>query len=348
MSKTAKNKPGRTTLGDVASRAGVSLSTASLVLSNKAGELRISEEVHRRVERAAVELDYSPNLLVRSMQSGRTHVLSFFNGFRHRKANDLYMDQLSTALETAAGRLGYDILVHCDFSRSAEGTYRFLNGGLADGLLLFAPAPDDPLLPYLRMSRLPTVLINARDETEGMACVNDDLYDGMRQVAEQLISLGHRRVAAIVSKPGANPEAPLRIGALRGFLQERGVAIPDRWLAPAATREELAEALGYLLAEPEPPTALFCWHDYIGYVILDQCASLGIAVPQQLSVIGYDGLRWPTITGQVLDSVAVDLDLLAASAVELLDGLVNGKEVCVQKMLPVRLMHGTTLCQARP
>src|SRR5262249_9001953 len=110
----------RTTLMQVAERAGVSPTTASLVLGGKASKHRISEETYRRVQQAAQELDYSPNLLVRSIQRGRTHVLSFFNAFRQRSTNDLYMDRLSAAIERAAGRRGYDILIHCDFNRSAE------------------------------------------------------------------------------------------------------------------------------------------------------------------------------------------------------------------------------------
>ena len=159
----------RTTLIQVAERAGVSPTTASLVLCGKASKHRISEETLDRVQRAAQELDYAPNLLVRSMQRGRTHILSFFNGFRYRDTNDLYMDQLSAAIERAAGKRGYDILVHCDFERTAEETYRFLNGGRADGLIFFAPPEDDPLLPYLLTSRLPTVLINGCEATNTLS-----------------------------------------------------------------------------------------------------------------------------------------------------------------------------------
>jgi DNA-binding LacI/PurR family transcriptional regulator len=346
MNQTTTKKPGRVTLGDVAIRAGVSVSTASLVLADKAKERRISADVHQRVLLAAAELDYCPNLLVRSMQRGRTHVLSFFNSFRDRRANDLYMDHLSTAIETVAGHAGYDLLVTCDFSRTPEETYRFLNGGHSDGVLLFAPRPDEPLLPFLTSSRLPIVAINPFGDADLLPGVKDDMRDGMRQIADRLTALGHRRVAAITDRIGWNLEAPQRVAILRALLHERGVAMPEQWVVPANTPEELTAALRSLLAEPEPPTALFCWHDHIGYMLLEQCVTLGIDVPRRLSLIGYDGLRWPTISGQILDSVSVDLDLLASAAVGLLDDLINGREALTQKLISVSLTPGTTLCPA--
>src|SRR5579863_8684747 len=142
----------RTRLHEVASLAGVSVSTVSLVLAGKADRLRISESTRARVRGAAEDLNYAPNLLTRSLRRGRTHVLSFYSTFRLREESDLYMDTLSSAIERAGGEAGYDILVHCNFGRSPKEIYQFLNGGLADGLILFAPQPDDPLLALLHKS----------------------------------------------------------------------------------------------------------------------------------------------------------------------------------------------------
>src|SRR5439155_25572927 len=94
---------GRSTLKEIAWEAGVSVSTASVVLSGKAAQRRISRAVQRRVQEVARQHDYSPNLLVRSLQEGRTHILSFYNAFGHRHRDDLHMDRLSTAIERAAG-----------------------------------------------------------------------------------------------------------------------------------------------------------------------------------------------------------------------------------------------------
>src|SRR5581483_10426873 len=338
-SKANKNRP---TLGDIARRAGVSVTTASLVLGDKAAKHRIAEETYQRVKQAAAELDYAPNLLVHSLQRGSTHILSFFNGYRHRGAQDLYMDTLSTAIERAGGRYGYDILVNCDFNRTPEEMYRHLNGGVVDGVLFFAPLPNDPLLPFLRASRLPTVLLNARDETGVLPCVKDDVESGMRQVAERLLALGHRRIAVFSENVYASRDTQERIAWLQTFLQKGGVVIPERWILPyeGDTRASFLA----LMREPEPPTALFCWRDRIAYYLLEHCEKLGIAVPDQLSVIGYDGLHWPAATRHTAASVKVDLDALADAAIRLLLQTLQGSEPdSVNTLLPVTLMEGTTL-----
>jgi LacI family transcriptional regulator len=351
MSNDAIKTSGRATLKEIAELAGVSVSTASLVLSGKGAARRISREVETRVREVALRRDYSPNLLVRSMQRGRTHVLSFYSAFGHRERGDLYMDRLSTAVEQAAGIRGYDMLVHCDYSRPVEEAYGRLNGGRADGLLYFGPQEDDPLLPLLRSSRLPTVLINHADEAGVLSSVREDMEGGMQQVAQALLQQGHSRIAAIASFPGNRSDAPARIAALRSYLQLAGIPIPERWIIPLF-RESVhtpESALRFLMSEPTPPTALFCWHDRVGYELLEVCERLGIAVPEQLSLIGYDGLHWPSTARHVLASVDVSLDTLAEAAVGLLDDLIQGKaEAPVRQVFPVSFLGGDTLTAPLP
>src|SRR5436309_2856920 len=128
----SRRRSSRTTLNDIATQAGVSVTTVSRVLGDPSKPHRVSSEVVARIQQIASELDYSPNLLVRSMQHGRTYTITFFNGFRARGEDDLYMDKLSTAVEQACGRMGYDTLISCVFERSAEDTYRIINGGRCD------------------------------------------------------------------------------------------------------------------------------------------------------------------------------------------------------------------------
>lgn len=339
----------RPTLSDIAREAGVSVGTASAILAGKTKERRISEELAVRVQKIAADLDYAPNLLVRSMQRGRTHMMSFFNGFRSRERQDYYMDALSTAIERAAGSMGYDIAVYCDFRRPVDETYRYLNGGRSDGLIFFTPKDDDPLLPHLRRSRLPVVLLNAVDEEGVLSSVKEDGDSGLRRAATTLVELGHRRVAALTADPSYNPDARARVTQLRGVLAEYGVDVPGRWVIACEDHAEASrEAIKFLMAEPEPPTALFCWHDRIGYVVLEQCDELGISVPGHLSVIGYDGFRWPARTRHVLASIAVDLDDMGEAAVEVLDHLVNHPEDApVKRVMPAEFVIGTTLAPAR-
>ena len=332
-------------MSDIARRSGVHSSTVSAVLAGKAKERRISEDVAARILAVAAEMDFAPNLMAHSLQRGHTHVLSFFNGFRNRDWRDAYMDALTAAVERAGGGLGYDIFVSCDFRRSSAETYRVLNGGRSDGLLFFAPQAGDPLLPYLRKSRLPVVLVSGVDEAGVLSSVTSDSEDGIRQIADNLVALGHRRVAAFTAI-GPHPDAHDRVAMLRARLAVAGVALPERWILPVDLRHSPNDdsALRFLLDEPEPPTAVFCWHDYIGYALVEQCEALGVSVPERLSLVGYDGLPWPAKTRHALASVGVDLDAMGEAAVETLHQLINYRAPDpVQRVLPMTFRLGTTL-----
>lgn len=338
----ATKKKGRATLAEVAKRAGVSSTTASLVLRGKTQLLRISEDTDRRVREAAMEFDYSPNLLVHSLQQGKTHVISFFNAFRHRVENDLYMDRLSTAIEHASGRVGCDVLIHCDFSKTPEDQYRFINGGRADGLLLFAPLPTDPLLPWLRKSSLPVVTIGAQDPLGQLPSVKDDVHTGMRLIADALLENGHRRIALVTEKGDDSRNADERIGLLREYLAEAGVVVPDSQVF--VCKGPPKDVLKKIMSGPNPPTAIFCWRDFIAYQMLEACHEFGVDVPRQVSIVGYDGLHWPAATSHVAASVHIDLRVLADTAVALLDSYITGhQEEPKHVVFPVSFYPGTTI-----
>jgi LacI family transcriptional regulator len=336
----------RPSLNDVAKRAGVSASTVSLVLAGKAKERYISDEVILRVQQAAVSLDYSPNILVRSMQRGRTNILSFFNCFRYDQSpQDLYTIGLFTAAAHAAGVHGCNLLLFCDYSPSPEQTYHTLNGGHSDGALIFAPRIDDPLLPYLRQSRLPVVLVNGSDEAGALSSVRDDVESGIRAVADRLVALGHRRIGILTALDAGNADARHRVALLMRYLERAGSPVaPKHVVAVTFDGAEIRETVKQIMALPDAPTVLFCWDDFVGYRVLESCKELGISVPERMSVIGYDDIAWPSRTLHRLASVRVDLTALADRAVDMLTKLVQGEEKApVNYLLPVVVSDGTTL-----
>jgi len=342
MTPKPRRQSGRATLQEVAALASVSATTVSLVLAGKAGHRRISEDTHLRVKRAAEELNYAPNLLTRSLRRGRTHIFSFFSTFRNREADDMYMDKMVSAVESAGGQAGYDVLVHCNFKRTPKEIYQFLNGGIAEGLLLFAPRPDDPLLPLLRNSSLPVVIINGRDPERHYPSVAEDIEQGMQLIADELVRLGHTQIGIFVTEDTPSMDAVLRVRLLRENLFPHGIEIPDASIYPVGI--DATTAVRKIMASPNPPTAVFCWHDLMAYRILAACEQLGIEVPLQLSVIGYDGIQWPSETSHVAASVKVDLNSLARRAVAILDQYVIGQpDTLIEETQPVFFLRGTSL-----
>lgn len=341
MAAQNRHNKGRATLQEVAERAGVSPTTASLVLNGKAASRRISLAARERVSSAARALNYAPNLLVRSLRQGRTHILSFYNAVRERQANDLYVERLGSAIEVAGGECGYDILVHCNYERSPKETYEFLNGGLADGVLLFCARSDDPLLPLLRNSSLPVVLIGSRDPERMFPSVADNAAAGMKMAADAILAAGHRRIAVFTSSLDRLFDPSLRTDLLCSNLAAAGVTI-----RPEFIKDEMAgisKGLEDLLTDPNPPTALFCWHDYLAYELLKVCEAKGIRVPADLSVIGYDGLIWPDRSPHVVTSIHVDLADLGRKAVELLADSIHSGGNCREDEPSLTFLPGTTL-----
>jgi len=341
MKDSAPITRSRATLSDVAELAGVSESTVSLVLAGKGELRRISSVTHQKVREAARSLSYTPNLLHRSIRSGRTRVISLFNAFRNRERGDLYMDRISSAVEHAGGKFGYDILVHSNFQRSTKETFEFLNGGLSDGLVLFGPAANEPLIPLLQQSGLPTVLIGPRREDVELPTVHDDEDLGMRQIAQALVACGHRHVAAVVEKAGPVLDPTGRGGRLQRELIARGLEFEPRNIV--AWSGSPSETINQVLSLPQRPTALFVWHDRNAYRIVEACEAIGIRIPEDLSIVGYDGIVWPSTTQHIVTSIHVPVDEMADEAVGLLHRLITGESGQLSKCLPVRFVSGTTL-----
>lgn len=334
-----KKTSSRTTLSEVARHAGVSPATASMVLSGKGVGVRIATATADRVRAAALDLDYSPNLLVQSLQQGKSGVLAFFSAFRILPDDDdIYMDRLIRGVERAAGRRGHDLLIQCAFDRTSEETYQSINGGRVDGLILFAAHPDDPMLGLMRRSRLPCVLLNARDPEGILPSVRDDCVHGMRQLTEALLENGHRCIASLDGGPDGTPDAAERIDEMDRNLINAGI-VRDPSLNVDISHG-LEEPLLALFQRPQPPTAIFCCTDRVAYRALPILAKAGIRVPEDVSLVGYDGLHWPSSSPHLVDTVAVDLRELTALGVDLLlDGPRGSHEVTI----PTAFVRGTTL-----
>ncbi|CAN5725125.1 LacI family DNA-binding transcriptional regulator [soil metagenome] len=341
MSDVLNSVRTRSTLHDVAEAAGVSPTTVSLVLAGKAGKRRISEATDGRVRIAAERLGYTPNLLQRSLRRGRTHVISFYNAYRNREWSDLYMDRMAAAIEHAGGSEGYDVLAHCNFQRDTQETFGFLTGGFADGLVLFNPATDEPLVPLLRSSGVPTVLIDPRDTDTGLSSVYDDEETGMRLVSEALLGQGHRRVAAVVERTNGVLDPTGRLARLRRHFAAEGLEIAVG--SVALWNGSPSGVLAQVLSMSARPTALFVWHDRAAYAILEACAVAGVSVPQDLSIVGYDGLIWPSKSPHVVSSVHVALDRIGRAAVATLHRLIEGEPGPLTETIAIDFFPGTTL-----
>ncbi|MEU5595878.1 LacI family DNA-binding transcriptional regulator [Streptomyces sp. NPDC020298] len=268
------------TIRDVAERAGVSKSLVSLVLR---GSGQVRPEKREAVLRAVRELGYRPNAAARSLSEQRTRTVGvLLNDLRNPWYVDL-LDGLNPLLHAAGLHM---LLADARLNRRGghDLTGPFLDLGV-DGLVVVGTLPDPDVLTAVA-ERLPVVVAGAREPVlPGVDIVAGDDEQGARLVTEHLIGLGHRRIAHLA---GYGAVAELRRRGFEATMREHGLA--DR---AAVEPGDLTEEGGYraavrLLSRPERPTALLAVNDIASVGALSAAGELGLRVPGDVSVTGYD------------------------------------------------------------
>jgi LacI family transcriptional regulator len=273
-----------TTIYDVAARAGVSISTVSLVL-NVPG--RVSAATAQRVLSAIADLGYVPKTeaVARARRGvGRIGVLAPFSSYPS------FARRLNGVFDAVRGQP--DEVVVFD-QRSAAQTSLLSSlplTGRLDGLLVMALPLDDELARGLHKQRLPTVLVEV-DRPDFTTVAIDDAAGG-RMVAEHLAGRGHRRFAFVGEQQSSNAyvsQSQARLGGFRQGLAATGLELPESAVrlvrhSAAAARDAVRE----LLAGPDRPTAVFAHDDILGAGAWHAARDAGLQVPADLAVVGFD------------------------------------------------------------
>ncbi|MFF5308230.1 LacI family DNA-binding transcriptional regulator [Streptomyces massasporeus] len=268
------------TIRDVAERAGVSKSLVSLVLR---GSDQVRPEKRDAVLRAARELGYRPNAAARSLSEQRTRTIGvLLNDLRNPWFVDL-LDGLNSLLHASGLRM---LLADARLNRrTGQDPADPLLDLRVDGLVVVGTLPDPAALGQVA-ERIPVVLAGSREPAPpGVDVVAGDDERGALLVAEHLIGLGHRRIAHIA---GYGAVGELRRRSFEAAMRRHGLA--DEALVEPS---DMTEEGGYrttvrLLSRPDRPTAVFAVNDIAAIGVLSAAEELGLRVPRDLSVVGYD------------------------------------------------------------
>ncbi|MEU0243369.1 LacI family DNA-binding transcriptional regulator [Streptomyces sp. NPDC006235] len=268
------------TIRDVAERAGVSKSLVSLVLR---GSDQVRPEKREAVLRAAQELGYRPNAAARSLSEQRTRTVGvLLNDLRNPWFVDL-LDGLNSLLHANGLQM---LLADARLNRrTGQDPADPLLDLSVDGLVVVGTLPGPAALGAVA-ERIPVVLAGSREPAPpGVDVVSGDDEHGARLVAEHLIGLGHRRIAHIA---GYGAVGELRRRSFEATMRQHGLV--DRTVVETS---DMTEEGGYrttvrLLSRPERPTALFAVNDIAAVGALSAAEELGLRVPRDLSVVGYD------------------------------------------------------------
>lgn len=310
------SSPRRATLVDVAARAGVSKSLASLVMRGAPGPSAASRDA---VTRAAAELRYRPDPAARLLREHRPRLLGVvFN------AGDPFHADLLEAIYPAAERRGYDVILGARMpthpeSDAVDGLIR----SRCEGLLLVGAEADAAQLRALG-ARLPVAVIGRRGVDAGVDSIRAADTRGAAAAVDLLVNLGHRRIRHVDG--GRHPGASERRRGYRAAMRRNGL-IPDV-VKGDHTEESGVRAAHDLLERPDDVTAVFAGNDRCAVGILDTLRRAGVDVPRNISIIGYDDSRLARLTHIDLTTVAQDAREMARLAVEaVVERLEGGTEL---------------------
>ncbi|WP_285242319.1 LacI family DNA-binding transcriptional regulator [Pseudarthrobacter sp. fls2-241-R2A-127] len=302
------------TLKDVAAASGVSISTASRALDDRGNAPRSAAAAH--VRKVAEELGYRRNSFASSLRRGETRTL----GVLVPRLSDTVMALMFEELERAAASRGYFAMVATsgddpDDERRAAETLLDRN---VDGLILATARLDDELPRLLRQRGVAHALV-LRTDGVSPSSLGDDEVGGYLAV-RHLIDLGHRDIA-VVTGPAFTSTGTARLEGARRALAEAGIEPRDEWLIAAGYGIENGYTAGEALLAKAPggrPTAIFAANDNIAMGVMAAAHRHGIAIPEDLALVGYNDIPLSARLPTPLSSVRVPLAQIAATAIDLI------------------------------
>lgn len=277
------------TIRDVAKKAGVGVATVSRVLN---GGTAVSPTTRQKILAAIEALNYSPSPIARRLSLGRTMTIGVIAPFFVRPS---YIERLR-GVEAALSDSEYDfILYNVESVPRRDACFRDLpRQERVDGLLVMTLPPSNEEVERFCQAKMPVVLVDAYHPQISHVMIDD--VAGGYQATKHLIDLGHRKIGYIsdllqASPFGFRPVAD-RYEGYRRALAEAGIAFRADYHRQGELSRHEAHRLAYeLLSQPDPPTAIFAYSDTQAVGVLRAAQEMGLKVPDDLSVIGYDDIE---------------------------------------------------------
>ena len=313
---------------DVARLAGVSQATVSRALRDDA---RVTEETKRRVRNAATVLGYVRSELGRGLSTRATRRIALVVELE----NILYQVLLGPIHDELLDR-GYRMVLLAE--RSDGGLEERLLDRSVDGAVLMTTRLASSLPSHLAARGLPFVFLNRVGGLVDAPSVTADNIGGARAAAELLIGIGHTMIGAVFGPEDTSTSRDREAG-FRSALADAGVALPTRRVFRREFDHESGRrGLDALLAADDPPTAVFCANDFVAVGMLNRALELGIAVPDDLAVVGFDDLDvagWPAFG---LTTVHNPLEEMARRAATMLVDRVADPAAGGHEVFPTQLV----------
>src|SRR5580658_2473124 len=294
---------------EVARRARVSTATVSRTINNPS---LVDPQTAKRVWKAIEELRYYPNTQARSLVSGRSRII----GLIVSDITNPFFPELIKGFEDVAIHNGYEILIsstNYDSARMALCVRRMLERKV-EGVAIMTSEMDKHLVDQLAHRNVPMVFLDVGPPGEGISNVVVDYAMGVNEAVSHLLSLGHRRIGFICGPLGLK-SAQIRRTAFLRSLSQHGIDDADRLLEEADhTVDGGLAAMTRMLESKRAPTAVLASNDLTAIGMMRAVRRAGLAVPRDISIVGFDDIRLAEFTEPPLTTVRLSRQELAEHA----------------------------------
>ena len=295
---------------DVARRAGVSQSAVSRVFSGASA----SKSTTAKVRKAAEELRYRPNPLARAMITGKSRIIGLVVAYLDNQFYPIALERLSASLQAK----GYHILVFLasNAEQDISKVMQELLDYRVDGIITASVAISNDLTAQCAGEGIPLVMFNRGQDGSGISSVTSANVVGGRRVAEFLLAGGHRRIAHIAGWKGSSTGRDRQRGFLDGLAAGGAEAIDV--IDGMYDRDVAADAAQRLVSRPLPPDAIFVGNDHMAFAVMDQVRRMGLTIPGDVSVVGYDDVPLAAWGAYDLTTVRQPVNRMVEATVETL------------------------------
>lgn len=308
----------RPTLRDVAAKAGLSVTQVSRALNDHDDVAESTKELARKV---AAELRYTPNLQARRLKdpAARSGAIGIILPSDSLRFSDPFFGDLLSAMvaEAATHGLSLTLSTHPAGRPETEPYDLAIRSDQVDGFVLLRTTTDDSRIDFLLDAEFPFVAFGRPDGIPGFAAVEapEDCFDA---VVDHLSELRHTRVACL-AEPSRFAIGGARLRAFRRAADERGLHVADADLIETGFHEGSGfDAATTLLQREHRPTAIVAMNDLLALGALEAATALDIAVPRELSVVGFDDIGAARLTRPALTTVRQDAASVGTALIELL------------------------------
>ncbi len=309
----------KSTLKDVAKEAGVAFKTVSRVINN---EPNVSKETKEKVEAAIKKLNFTPNLIARSLSCKKIMNIGIAVGW---PIESFYVSQLLSETLKACTEKEYNLSVFStagDVKNAKDRIIAASSGLIVDGLILdTVTSSDKEFLEKLEALNIPFVIIHPTDLDESIAYdyVTIDDFAGAKKAVSYLIGLGHKNIGCIIGD--SFTEAKDRYDGYKSALKDASLPCPSKSLC--LSKDLTAYSVGYkyateLIKENESLTAIFCESDEIALGAITALINAGKSIPEDISIIGYDDSYAASLAMPSITTIHQPIDKIAKTAVEML------------------------------